>query len=133
MHVAFLAHYPDVLDMPLPIYYVIEALQLQPLVLAYTVILVVTIVQTSIGVLQGFGDRVATWKEQTGRGALTGWGRAGISGTAIIVSSALSTIGIVDLIARGYGTIAWAFLGIYVIPLYYSAMRRKNHGQDGSS
>jgi uncharacterized membrane protein YkvI len=36
---------------------------------------------------------------------------------AILLSAGLSLWGITSLIAQGYGTMAWGFLVVYVIPL----------------
>jgi uncharacterized membrane protein YkvI len=41
-----------------------------------------------------------------------------IAGAALIIASILSDFGIVDLIAQGYGGIAWGFLFVYLIPLF---------------
>ena len=43
--------------------------------------------------------------------------RAGIAILCVLVSGGLSSIGVVDLIAKGYGTMAWGFLVLYVGPL----------------
>ena len=37
---------------------------------------------------------------------------------ALLLSGALSVFGIVDLIAEGYGTLAWGYLFVYLIPLF---------------
>ena len=29
-----------------------------------------------------------------------------------------STVGIIDLVARGYGTIAWGFIALIILPLF---------------
>jgi uncharacterized membrane protein YkvI len=42
---------------------------------------------------------------------------AAISGSATLISTGLSTVGIVGLVAHGYGTAAWCFLVIYVAPV----------------
>ena len=43
---------------------------------------------------------------------------ATIAGAALIIAGVLSDVGIVTLIAEGYGTIAWGFLFVYLIPLF---------------
>ncbi len=43
--------------------------------------------------------------------------RAVIAVSAILLSAGLSLFGITSLIAKGYGTMSWGFLVVYVIPL----------------
>ena len=43
--------------------------------------------------------------------------RTTIAVCAIIVSAVLSLWGIIGLIAKGYGTMAWGFFAVYVVPL----------------
>jgi len=42
----------------------------------------------------------------------------------LIIAGVLSDVGIVDLIARGYGSIAWGFLFVYLIPLFSVGLYR---------
>lgn len=38
---------------------------------------------------------------------------------AVLAAAAgLSTFGIIDLVARGYGTLAWGFIALVVVPLF---------------
>jgi len=83
----------------------------------YTVMLFGTFIETGAGILQGINDRVDGYLEDSGRPTLSPMSRATIAVSAILVSAGLSLIGITDLIAKGYGTLAWGFLAVYVIPL----------------
>ncbi|MEE8244542.1 MAG: hypothetical protein V3R27_06085, partial [Pseudomonadales bacterium] len=40
-----------------------------------------------------------------------------IAGVVVLLAGSLSALGIVALIADGYGTLAWGFLAVYVGPL----------------
>ena len=55
-------------------------------------------------------------EEKRGKG-LSRIAHAAIAVSAIGVSAILSLLGITMLIAKGYGTMAWGFLLVYVIPL----------------
>ena len=37
--------------------------------------------------------------------------------SALLISAMLGQFGIIDLIAKGYGTIAWGFLIVFIIPI----------------
>ena len=36
----------------------------------------------------------------------------------LVAAPGLSTFGITDLVARGYGTLAWGFIALAVLPLF---------------
>ena len=61
--------------------------------------------------------RDSGYLEDSGRPSLSPTSRATIAVSAVVASAGLSLIGITDLIAKGYGTLAWGFLVVYVIPL----------------
>lgn len=117
MHVTFLGKYPQILSEALPMFYIVHALAIPGLMAIYMVILLGTIIQTAIGALQGLADRLDGWLQESRKTYLGARGRALLSGGTLVGSSLLSTVGIVDLVARGYGTMAWGFLMVYVLPL----------------
>lgn len=116
-HFAFFAGYPQVLDQAVPVYWLMQELGLTTLVVAYSLMLFGTFIETGAGLLQGINERVDVFLKEGGRKSLPRLGHAVIAVVAVVVSASLSLAGITTLIARGYGTMAWAFFGIYVIPL----------------
>ena len=50
--------------------------------------------------------------------------RAGIALSCLLISGALAQLGIVRLIAEGYGTLAYGFLVLFVVPLLTVGMYR---------
>ncbi len=40
-----------------------------------------------------------------------------MAGAIVALAGILSQVGIIDLIAKGYGTLAWGFMILYIIPL----------------
>jgi uncharacterized membrane protein YkvI len=94
-----------------------QELGLSFLVLAYSLMLFGTFIETGAGLLQGINERVDVFLQEAGRKALPRLGHAGIAVVAVVVSALLSLAGITTLIAKGYGTMAWAFFAVYIIPL----------------
>ena len=87
------------------------------LLVVYSVMLFGTFIETGAGMLQGINERIDAYlSEKRGRG-LTRIAHAALAVSAILVSAVLSLWGITNLIAEGYGTMAWGFLIVYVIPL----------------
>jgi len=95
----------------------IGKLGLTSLLILYTVMLFGTFIETGAGILQGINERIDCYLAEARNSSLNPIYRAAIAVTAILVSAGLSLIGITDLIAKGYGTMAWGFLLIYVLPL----------------
>ncbi|MCB1686100.1 MAG: hypothetical protein KDI31_16505, partial [Pseudomonadales bacterium] len=117
-HLSFAGAYPGILDQALPVYSIFAELSLPVLQTAYLVVLFGTFIETGAGNIQGFIERLDTWWRER-RGVVLGRGHhAVIAGTILLLSGTLSSVGIVDLIASGYGTLAWGFLFVYLLPLF---------------
>jgi len=100
-----------------PAYWMITRYGSQLFLWVYVGLLFMTIVQTGVGVLQGLNERIDVWRvERSGR-ALPKMGHALIAGVTTALSLWLSQVGIVALIAKGYGTLAWGFLLVFTLPL----------------
>ena len=117
MHVAFMARYPEVVDQPMPTYWMIEALDVPTLPTIYAVVFLALVIQTAVGLLHGLNERIETaWRSCRADGLPPGV-RGVIAGGAIVVSVLGSEIGLVKLVAQGYGNLAWGYLAIYILPL----------------
>lgn len=117
LHLSFGAAYPEILDAELPVYEMLGMLGIGVLTFAYLVVLFGTFIETGVGDIQGFLERLqAWWGERTG-GELAPWFRALIAAVTMILAGALSALGVAELIASGYGTLSWGFMVVYVLPL----------------
>lgn len=115
--IAFFTVWPDVLDQAIPVYWLMSAAGMTVLLVVYSVMLFGTFIETGAGLLQGINDRLDAWLiERRGTG-LSSRAHALIAVSAIIVSSILSLWGITNLIASGYGTMAWGFFVVYLLPI----------------
>jgi uncharacterized membrane protein YkvI len=117
-HLSFVGAYPGILNESLPVYAMFDALALPALHACYLVVLFGTFIETGAGNIQGFIERVDGWWLEHRGTTLRRGQHATIAAGALILAGVLSDIGIVDLIARGYGTVAWGFLFVYLIPLF---------------
>jgi uncharacterized membrane protein YkvI len=116
-HLSFAAAPADVLSQNLPTHWMIHGLSTPTLMIAYIIVLFGTMIKTCVGIVQGLNERLDEWSvRRTGR-TLSRLKHGLIAGVAILLSGGLSTFGLAALIARGYGSMAWGFLLIYVIPL----------------
>ena len=117
LHLSFVVDYPGIIDADLPVYRMLGQLDVRWLTVIYIVIIFGTFVETAAGNIQGIIERIeGTIFER--RGAGLGRARHGLIAFAIMATAVLlSTVGIVELVARGYSTIAWGFLLFYALPL----------------
>lgn len=130
LHVSLSMAWPDVMDQPIPVYRMMESMGLPVLLLVYSIMLFGTFIETGAGMLQGINDRIDAWLVEKRGTGLTRTARAGLAIAAIVVSALLGLWGIINLIAAGYGTMAWGFLLVYVVPLFTVGLWRIVRGSD---
>jgi uncharacterized membrane protein YkvI len=116
-HLSFSAAPADVLKQNLPTHWMIQGMSAPALTTAYIIVLFGAMIKTCAGIVQGLNERLDEWSSRRTGKALSRWNHALVAGAVIIVSSGLSGFGLATLIARGYGTMAWGFMLVYVIPL----------------
>lgn len=115
--VAFFAAYPEIIEQPIPVYWMMGQLGMSVLLVLYSVMLFGTFIETGAGMLQGINERIDAWLiEKRGQGLARPAGAA-IAMIAIAVSAVLSLWGITSLIAEGYSAMSYGFLLVYVLPL----------------
>jgi len=114
---ALLALYPQIRDSALPVQSLLVALDRPYLSLATQVILFGTLAKTGVGIVHGFNERLLAAMP----GIAPRRARAirllvplGLSAVAILLAA---RVGLVALIAKGYGHIAWVVIAIYAVPL----------------
>jgi uncharacterized membrane protein YkvI len=116
-YVAMLAQYPEIRDAPIPLQALLHALEVPWLTVAMQVAIFGTLVQTGIGVLHGFNERLLGQRADSDATGMRG-ARLMISVALALIAMLLATrIGLIDLIARGYGLLAWVVIAIYALPL----------------
>lgn len=114
--VAMLARYPEIAAAPVPLQVMLDALD-RPLLAAFMQIAIFgTLVQTAIGVLHGFNERVLGARASV-RTEARGLRLAISLGLCVLAIVLATRIGLIDLIAKGYGFLSWVILAVYVVPL----------------
>jgi uncharacterized membrane protein YkvI len=124
-HVSFLSEYPAVLAQSLPTYWLLQQLGEPVFLTVYTVVLFITIAQTGAGVLQGLNERLDRWSLERRGKALPAAVHAATAGGALLASLLLAKLGIVTLVAKGYGSVAWLSLALFVLPLLVLVARSR--------
>lgn len=117
MHLMFMSQFPNILDEPLPMYAVISGFNAPFLMGTYIIVLLGTILLTAVGALEGIAERVDGWMRDRRGQAFGARGRLMLGGATLALSAILSNFGVIELVAKGYGAVAWGFFAIYVVPV----------------
>jgi uncharacterized membrane protein YkvI len=120
---ALLTQYPQVVDSPVPITTVLTRLESPWLTVAVTCVIFGTLVQTGVGIVNALVERL------TGSEPIVA--RVGETRLRVLVPIVLlglsvylaDQLGLIALIAQGYGAIAWIILLLTAVPLVAMAVR----------
>ena len=120
-HISFLGALPEVITQKVPIHWMITNLNNDVLLPVYLLAMLGTFLGTGSGFIQALNERLDGWSmERLGR-VLSPAAHSGVAIGGLLLSALFGQIGIITLIAKGYGTIAWGFLFVYVLPVLFIA------------
>jgi uncharacterized membrane protein YkvI len=112
----FMAYYPKVIDMTVPWYEILRELGVEWLLAIYIFWIFYTLIETALGMIYGIIRRVDAHLRLYGRG-LTRTTEAILAGLSLLIAIVTAQVGLVALVAKGYGTMAYGFLLFYFLPL----------------
>ncbi len=115
-YIAMVGQYPAILERPVPANYLLELLGSRPFQIAFQIVLFGTLVETGTGMIHAVNERVAHALGERGRHLAAVW-RPATAVVLLLIASFLSRVGLIALIAKGYGTLTWAFLIVFVVPV----------------
>lgn len=125
LHLCFLALGPRVYDgVALPLFSVLDVLAAPLLTFCLSVVLLGTFLETALGDLQGLLERMDRWREERRGAPFSPWGHGAMALVLLVTAAVLGRLGIVALIGEGYGTLAWGFILIYILPVLVWGLRR---------
>ncbi|MEX2531675.1 MAG: hypothetical protein WD960_12965 [Gemmatimonadota bacterium] len=116
-HISFLGTYPGIVQEAIPVFAVITSLGAGALLFLYLIALFGTFVETGAGFIQGTIERIDGVLKETEREPMRPGQRAALATGALALCAAVATFGIIPLVARGYGTLAWGAVAVYVVPV----------------
>lgn len=128
LHGAFMGGGPAVMDSAFPVRAMLERGDHGSFLLVYAVVLLFMIVLTAVGLLQGLNARLRGWLDVRAPQMGGRWLRLLAPSLILLASLALAQAGLMALIARGYGTMAWGFLLVYLVPLLLRGVGRLRSG-----
>ena len=114
--VAMSGQYPGILDRPVPANHLLELLGSRGFQIAFQVVLFGTLIESGTGLIHAFNERI-DGAFAARKAHMPAAVRPAVAVVLLLLASALSRFGIIDLIATGFGALSWAFLFIFVLPL----------------
>lgn len=108
---------PEVVNAPVPWYEIMKRVGATWLRGFYVIAVFWTLIETGTGLIHSIVRRIDAQLEEAKGIHLTRNQEAIIATIIIAVSIALAKFGIITLVAKGYGTLAWIFFAIFFIPL----------------
>ena len=125
LHLCFLALGSSVYDgVALPLFSVLDVLAAPVLTLCLSVVLLGTFLETALGDLQGLLERMDRWREERHGAPFSPWGHGAMALLLLAMAAVLGRLGVVALIGEGYGTLAWGFILVYILPVLVWGLRR---------
>jgi uncharacterized membrane protein YkvI len=115
-YMAVLGHYPEVLPEAVPALLVLKAINIPLFMIFFQVILFGTLIETGTGFIHAVNERIQASLHARGKN-FPRWMRPVIASGLILISIAISSFGLINLIAKGYGSISWGFFAVFIIPL----------------
>lgn len=116
--VSMLAFYPAINDEALPSNYLLAQMDRPWFTLAFNLMIFVALLETGIGGINAITERVAAAYESRRASELPRWAYFAIT-LAIVLGSGIAAarVGLIDLIASGYGSFAYVMLAVFIVPL----------------
>ena len=112
---ASVGQYPRIMEETVPANYLLGILGSRAFQLVFQVVLLGTLIETGTGLIHAFNERVAgVFREKEATMSL--YLRPAVGVALLTVAAVVARFGLIDLIAKGYGTITWGFWLVYVLP-----------------
>ncbi len=99
-----------------PVSVIFAMLDMKWLYILFEIVLFGTLIETGTGFIKAVDDRIETAVTKKGGKVPVGM-RAAIAIGSVAIGICISTFGLTGLISKGYGTICWGFLIVYVVPM----------------
>ncbi len=118
-YLAILGYYPDpaVMGADVPWLVMLGRVAGRGLLTVFALVIFWTLVETSTGMIHAIVDRLAVNLAENGRPPMTRGQVALLTVGILALAAALSRLGLIDLVARGYTAMAYGFLLLFALPL----------------
>ena len=116
LYIAIVSFYPSVLPEEVPVVFVLQHMGFPLLLMLFQIVLFGALITTGIGFIHAVNERIYTAQLMKGK-EFPRWQRPLVAFGLLCLGMSLSILGLINLIAKGYGTISWGFFVVYAIPI----------------
>jgi len=130
IYTAMLSQYPEIVSEAIPANYLMAQLDAPIFSAIFQIILFGTFIETGIGYIHGFNERIAAIYASKGA-AMPSFMRVVVAAVVLITAVFFANLfGLIGLIAEGYGLITWGFIIVYVVPVLTIGVYRIYHSSE---
>lgn len=116
-YIAMVGFYPEITEKPVPVNYMLGQLEIPALQILFQLVLFGTFIETGLGLIHAVNERIADVITER-RKRMPQWVRPLVAIGLLAFSIFLATeLGIIALVAKGYGTLTYVILAVYVVPI----------------
>jgi uncharacterized membrane protein YkvI len=115
-YLAMLGQYPEVLEQTVPSDYLLGILGSRTFRIIFQIALLGTLIDTGTAMIHAVNERINSVFVERGR-TMPRLLRPSLAVVLLLVAFLLARFGLINLIAKGYGTVAWGFLLLFVVPV----------------
>lgn len=108
--------YPGVLSEEIPAVFLLQKAGIAALLIVFQVILFGTLIETGTGFIHAVNQRIQVTLKSKGK-KFAQWHRPIVAVVLLLIALGISTFGLINLIAKGYGAASWGFLVVFILPL----------------
>ncbi|MDA2928946.1 hypothetical protein MYX84_03190 [Acidobacteria bacterium AH-259-O06] len=114
---AVIGHYPEIVQQTVPINYILTGIGAPYFHYFFQIVLFGTFIETGTAMIHAINERIAEVYKEKGKHMPKPLRPAIAIGILVTAIFAASTIGLVDLIAKGYGLLTYVFIAVFVVPV----------------
>jgi len=115
-YIAVLGQYPIVLPEEVPAVFVLQKAGIPFFLILFQVVLFGTLIETGTGYIHAVNERIHSALRAKGK-EFPVWLRPLVAVVLLAIGLGFSTFGLINLIAKGYGSLSWGLLVVFFIPL----------------
>jgi uncharacterized membrane protein YkvI len=116
-YIAMMGYYNEIGAVALPSAFLLAKLHAPWFEWAFQIAVLLTLVDTGVAVLHAINERVAKVYEERQRPMPQTLRPALAIGVMVVSVYAASAVGLVNLIAKGYGWLTYAFIALLIVPV----------------
>jgi len=117
-YIALIGYYPSIESEPVPLTFLLSKLDVVYFAYVFQLIILGTFIETGTALVHSFNERISSVVKLDEISLFSSWWRPAVAVTLLGVSIVLAVkVGIVQLIADGYGTLTYIFIAVFIIPV----------------